>query len=142
VLRDADALADIPVSCLYQALDRAYPGSKFVLTVREEQAWLRSCKNFWQQRIEPAARLVPDAPKVQYMRAMIKHLYGTFTYEEESFSGAYNRYTAEVRAYFQHRPEDVLFLDICSGQGWKELAPFLGVAIPDVPYPQVNQGVR
>ena len=141
VLQDADALTDTPVCCLYQALDRAYPGSKFILTVREKQAWLRSCRNFWQREIEPAARAMPDHPVVQYMRAIEKHLYGTSGYEAEGFEAAYDRFTVGVREYFRDRPEDLLILDLSRGQGWNELAPFLGRAIPQIPFPWENRGL-
>lgn len=140
VLQEADALTDIPVCCLYQALDRGYPGSKFILTVREKHAWLRSCETFWRRHVESAARVVPDGPIIQYMRAMDTHLYGTFAYEAEGFSRAYDRYCAEVLEYFKDRPEDLLILDITTGQGWNELAPFLGLAIPQLPFPWENRG--
>src|SRR5205085_2716068 len=39
VLKEHDALTDAPVCCLYRALDKAYPGSKFILTIREKQSW-------------------------------------------------------------------------------------------------------
>lgn len=140
VLQEADALTDTPVCCLYQALDQAYPGSKFILTVREKPAWLRSCRNFWQRERDLEASATPDNPIVQYRRVTEKHLYGTPDYEAEGFEAAYDRYTAEVRGYFRDRPGDLLILDICGGQGWNELAPFLGLAIPQIPFPWEKQG--
>ena len=32
-----DALQDVPWAALYRELDAAYPGSKFILTVRKEE---------------------------------------------------------------------------------------------------------
>ena len=32
----------------YAQLDRAFPGSKFILTVREKEAWLRSAEVHWR----------------------------------------------------------------------------------------------
>ena len=37
-----DALQDVPWAALYRELDQAFPGSRFILTEREEQSWLRS----------------------------------------------------------------------------------------------------
>ncbi len=42
IMRDIDALVDSPVPLLYQALDRRYPNSKFILTTRNKDAWLHS----------------------------------------------------------------------------------------------------
>jgi hypothetical protein len=128
------------VCCLYRALDQGYPGSKFILTVREKHAWLRSCQDFWRRQVESAAAVAPDGPIIQYMRAMDTHLYGTFAYEAEGFSRAYDRYHAAVLEYFKDRPEDLLILDITAGHGWNELAPFLGLAIPQLPFPWENRG--
>lgn len=37
-----DALADIPIAATYKTLDQEFPDSKFILTVREQEAWLAS----------------------------------------------------------------------------------------------------
>ncbi|HJT57731.1 MAG TPA: sulfotransferase [Ktedonobacteraceae bacterium] len=138
VLTDHDALTDTPVCCLYQALDKAYPGSKFVLTVREKQAWVRSSQLLWGQRafVRGAS---PHTLRDQYLRFINERLYGMPNPEPESLSLAYDQYTAEVREYFRERPHDLLVLDICGGEGWDKLAPFLGVAIPETPFPWENQ---
>jgi hypothetical protein len=140
LLQEADAITDTPVCCLYQALDHAYPGSKFILTVREKHSWLRSCQRFWQEQVEPYCRAWPESGLAQYVRVIHERLYGTQDYEEETFSRAYDAYTAEVREYFRERPHDLLVLDICGGEGWSQLAPFLEVHLPETPFPWVNRG--
>ena len=40
ILKTADALSDITASPFYAEFDRAYPGSKFVLTVRDQDKWV------------------------------------------------------------------------------------------------------
>ena len=37
-----DALQDVPWALLYKELDEKFPNSKFILTVREEEKWLKS----------------------------------------------------------------------------------------------------
>jgi len=44
-------------------------------------------------------------------------------------------HVAEVKDYFKDRPEDLLIIDVCSGEGFAQLAPFLGAAIPAEPFP-------
>ena len=41
-----------------------------------------------------------------------------------------------VRAYFADRPDDLLVIDISAGEGWEALCPFLGVPVPDKPFPR------
>ena len=138
VLNDHDALTDTPVCCLYQALDKAYPGSKFILTVREKQAWLRSYHGHWH-RYPPMFSERPDSLVAHYSHFLNERLYGTQSADPQILSRAYDRYTAEVFDYFRERPQDLLLLDICGGDGWSKLAPFLGVATPEVPFPWENQ---
>jgi hypothetical protein len=42
-VRDYDALTDVTAARFYRELDARFPGARFILTVREPQAWLRSC---------------------------------------------------------------------------------------------------
>ena len=138
ILNDYDALTDTPVCCLYQALDKAYPGSKFILTVREKQAWLRSYHDHWR-RYPPLFSEKPNSLVAHYSHFLNERLYGTQSADPQILSPAYDRYTAEVLEYFRERPHDLLILDICGGDGWSKLAPFLGVATPEVPFPWENQ---
>src|SRR5208282_5520984 len=41
------ALSDLPISLLYERLDAAYPGSKFILTVRTTANWIESVRAHW-----------------------------------------------------------------------------------------------
>jgi hypothetical protein len=41
------ALSDLPIPLLYEAIDKSYPGSKFILTFRDESAWLDSMRRHW-----------------------------------------------------------------------------------------------
>jgi hypothetical protein len=43
---DHDAASDTPVACSYRQLDARYPGSRFILTVRDFRAWLESTRAF------------------------------------------------------------------------------------------------
>ena len=45
----------------------------------------------------------------------------------------------EVRAYFADRKDDLLIMSITAGEGWEKLCPFLGMPIPEVPFPRVNR---
>ncbi len=48
-----DAAQDTPWPVLYKELDQWFPGSKFILTVRESDPWVRSVrKHFKKHRIQ------------------------------------------------------------------------------------------
>jgi len=125
-----DALTDSAVAGTYKTLDANYPGSKFVLTVRDLESWLESCRRFfsrgkWQDD-DVTARLHQD-------------LYGDSRFDERSFRDGYERHMSDVRAYFADREEDLLIIDIVGGEGWEKLGPFLGRATPDRPFPRRNR---
>ena len=41
--------------------------------------------------------------------------------------------------YFRERPKDLLVLNVCAGEGWEKLCPFLNKERPDVPFPYLNK---
>jgi fructose-1,6-bisphosphatase/inositol monophosphatase family enzyme len=125
-----DALTDTPIPSFYRELDQKYPGSKFILTVRERAGWLKSCK---KQFTEPHAARQNDAHKQLFM-----DLYGTVVFDEEKFRAGYDRFVAGVMDYFKDRPQDLLVIDVTAGEGWEKLCPFLGKAVPDQPFPKAN----
>lgn len=136
ILRHYNALTDTPVCCIYRALDKAYPGSKFILTVREKQAWLQSRSRLVKLQILPQFETLPrEHPANVYTRFIGDQLYGPFNYDPDR---AYDFYNAKASQYFRDRPRDFLTLDICAGEGWSKLAPFLGCPVPAVPFPWEN----
>ena len=48
-----DAFNDLPWSVLYEALDDHFPDSKFILTTREDDAWLVSAKRYFGDTSSP-----------------------------------------------------------------------------------------
>ena len=136
LLKYHDGLTDITCAPYYQQFDKQYPGSKFVLTVRDKQSWLRSCRNHWFNRPAFGDAQDPEDEVHFLMRQLLRAaVYGCYTYVPERFSWVYDRHVAEVMDYFKDRPEDLLVVDICAGDGFEKLAPFLGVAIPAEPFP-------
>ena len=130
LLENHDAFTDTPIPSLYRALDRAYPGSRFILTVREMDGWLKSCrKQFTQKHAEK---------QNEAHNRLFVELYGTPVFDEVLFRSGYERFVQGVKEYFKDRPGDLLILDVTAGEGWEKLCPFLGKPIPDVPFPKAN----
>ncbi|MEO1040248.1 MAG: sulfotransferase family protein [Pseudomonadota bacterium] len=136
ILKYYDGITDITTAPYYQQLDKAYPGSKFILTVRDKESWLRSCRNHWFNRPAFKATEDPDEETHLLMRQLLRAaVYGCYNFVPERFRWVYDRHISEVKAYFKDRPEDLLVLDVCSGEGFEKLAPFLGRELPAEPFP-------
>ncbi len=129
------ALSDLPIPLLYQELDRAYPGSKFILTIRDEVDWLMSVKRLWDPKYNPTRHLWEVYPFSHHIHSIC---YGQREFEPVRFLERYRRHNAEVRKYFKHRPEDLLVLDMDRDAHWPKLCQFLGKAVPVSPYPRAN----
>jgi len=125
-----DALTDTPIPSFYRELDVRYPGSRFILTVRERDSWLQSCRKQFTQKLSEKQN---DAH-----RRLFVDLYGTDVFDEHGFARGYDRFVDGVRQHFRDRPGDLLTMDIAAGDGWESLCAFLGKSVPDVPFPKAN----
>jgi len=130
-VRDFEALTDEPLIPIFRQIDRDYPGPRFILTVREMGPWLTSIENNGNALREHRVRL-PAVPVLH------ETLYGTATFDREAYAAAHLRHVREVREYFADRPGDLLVMDVCAGDGWETLCPFLGRPVPDRPFPRHN----
>tara|TARA_R110002073_G_scaffold289878_8_gene454800 strand:+ start:10830 stop:12257 length:1428 start_codon:yes stop_codon:yes gene_type:complete len=136
LLKYYDGLTDITTIPYYQQFDKMYPGSKFILTVRDKESWLRSCQNHWFNR--PAFKQTDDPDEETHLlvRQLLRAaVYGCYNYVPERFSWVYDRHVRDVMEYFKDRPNDLLVIDICNGEGFDKLAPFLDRPLPAQPFP-------
>ncbi|NDQ55816.1 MAG: hypothetical protein GZ088_01935 [Acidipila sp.] len=128
LLQDYDAAVDTPVACSFRELDTRYPSSQFILTVRDIRSWLASTEAFF-------AGLPPTE---EWKREVRLRTYGVLVWERRAFLNAYHRHLEAVLDYFGNRPAQLLILDICAGEGWEMLCAFLGIPVPNVPFPHAN----
>lgn len=118
----------------YRELDLAFPNSRFILTVREPDAWLDSQRAYRRLQSERAG----DSETQRVQRFINREIYGSEDFDPKTWLDAYDRHVAGVLDYFAGRPASLLVLDICGGEGWEKLCPFLGLAVPSRPFPQTN----
>lgn len=131
-LHTADAGADNGVTIFYKYLDYIYPGSKFILTVRDLDSWLDS-----MEYASSIFTLTSLDDRIQIMRRML--IYETIRFDKRKFRDAYARHCDDVKRYFYRRPEDLLEMNITAGEGWASLCPFLGVPISSMPFPHSHR---
>ena len=127
-LEQYDAFTDIPIARIYKELDVCYPNSKFILTVRDMDSWLSSCRNHFKY----LEVLLPN----KTAKALHLDLYGTVHFRKKKFKEAYTRHLKDVLNYFKGRERDLLVIDICGGEGWEKLCPFLNKPLPNQAFPK------
>lgn len=124
-----DAACDTPVALGYRFLDLMYPGSKFILTVRNPSEWIESCKRYWSEHLKDQS---------EFHRKLHTGLYGAEDFTWWKFQHAFNSHIVGAFAHFWTRKDDLLAIDICRGEGREKLCPFLGKEIPCEPFPHLN----
>lgn len=124
-----DAVCDIIFSRHFRELDRLYPGSLFILTERDRQAWHASCAKHWSQRSVCRQKLWNE-DLVDF------NMYGTTLYQKRLFDDTYNSHYSAVQQHFSGTHQ-LLSMNICSGDGWSVLCQFLGKDIPSIPFPHI-----
>ncbi len=118
---------DTPGNLVYKEMDETYPDSKFILTVRRnKEEWHHSCQQHWSRR--------PSLERGDTLRYFRNALFGCADYDQEKFQATYDRHDKGVIEHFGNR-DSLLIMDICAGDHWEKLCPFLDVPIPDKRFP-------
>lgn len=120
-----DAFSDIAaLSTSYELLDRQYPGSRFILTVRPVDDWIASRRRHVERN---------------QARRSTGEYQGTFVeVDEAAWRAEWDRHVQGVRAYFAGR-DDLLEIDLTTGAAWGPLCRLLDVPPPSRPFPWANR---
>lgn len=129
-LAGCNAATDISVAAYFDILDRKYPGSQFILTVREMDAWLGSVED--GNRIMHEGRASERAP-------LLERLFGVRDFDRRAYARGYDTHLARVRAHFSQRRDDLLELDVCGRPEWGALCNFLKTPVPREAFPWLNR---
>ena len=136
---DYQSTVDFPASVYYRELMEVFPDAKVVHSVREPGGWHQSTLDTIYQGDKFPLWLASAVPLAGPMlRAMQRKVWGGMfegRFEERDFAiQVFEDYTAEVIKYVP--PEKLLVFDV--KQGWEPLCDFLGVPVPDEPFPHLN----
>jgi hypothetical protein len=135
-ITDFDAALPGVSAAMFPELDADYPGSKFILTTRGVDGWLKSIERDMRLKQGVDRKHRAEREKILTIK------YGRTTFDRDAFRTAFHTHEAKVRKYFENRPDDLLVLDVTTSDGWKPLCNFLGVPAPDVPFPYVNKATE
>jgi hypothetical protein len=129
-IRRFDAATDGIVADRFEELDRVFPNSKFIYTVRDPDSWLRSYTRYRGRKLSASSS----------HEDKVERLYGTTGKDPQVLRDAYERHDRHVREYFRDRPDDLLVMNIVGGEAdWDSLCDFLGKPVPDTPFPASNE---
>jgi hypothetical protein len=129
-IADYDAYTHTPLAAIWRELDQRFPGSKFILTVREHESWIRSCSAMYGAQ--------SGVSEPEHMLENRRRVYGTEHFDPGDFSRHYERHLADIQEHFKDREGALLLFDVCGGEGWEKLCPFLGRPVPGEPFPRQN----
>ncbi len=130
-----DFLCDIPVAWQYPLFDYIYQNAKFILTIRDIDDWIKSSTD----HVKPG-KTRHGGEKGSLNRLSHRFwCYGICHFDEEIFRVAYRRHVEKAIEHFRGREDKLLILDLCGGEGWEKLCPFLGKDIPNKPFPYKNK---
>jgi hypothetical protein len=126
------ATVDYPACSFWKELSEAFPEAKVVLSVRDADKWFDSTQaTIFSPHL--LAQLV-GSPLAEFFQKTVLRDYGDRIHDRDFMVDYFRRRNAEVEAAL---PRDrVLVYDVA--EGWEPLCAFLGVTVPDTPYPRVN----
>ena len=137
------ASVDNPAACVWRELMRAYPDAKVLLTLHPKggDAWYESVmetiyftESTWQFKV--LKLFTPFGRKFGAMshKLIWQHLHRNTMPDRAKAVAFYNQHIEEVKAAV---PAAKLLI-FSANQGWAPLCQFLGVAVPNGPFPNVN----
>lgn len=138
-----ESSVDWPGCTFWEQMHETWPDLPVLLSVRDPEAWYRSCENSIHAAKEMALRGElegntenPPSPEVL---GMINNLIwnGTFEGRFADKQWALDVFKRHNDAVIERVPADQLLVYEV-GQGWEPLCEFLGVPVPDEPFPHLN----
>ncbi len=145
------ATVDWPGAFFWRELANANPRAKVILTVRDPDRWYDSVRQtIYRARLAfgpaPVTRMLTAIAGAlgPWMGAAIRVLDGTIW--EGAFGGRFEDRAHAIRVFEAHTaavertiaPDRLLVFDV--REGWEPLCAFLGVPVPDEPFPHLNDG--
>ncbi|MGH8967997.1 MAG: sulfotransferase family protein [Actinomycetes bacterium] len=150
VFAEYGSAVDWPASSYWRELADHYPDAKVILTVRDPERWYDSiastifARALAERRLPLRRRIVrwlvkrrsPDFALYPRMAraTVMDRVFGGRIDDRDHLLSVFDRHVAEVKAAIPD--ERLLVFDVA--EGWEPLCAFLGVPVPDGPFPRSN----
>ncbi len=123
-----DAFQDAPWFLFYKEFDQWYPGSKFILTVRDSHSWWKSFANYFRDEHKP----------------LFKYMYGFDNPigHKDVFIKHFEDHNRKVVDYFKNRPSDLLVIEISGSDALQKTTAFLNRTTSYSLMPHKNASLR
>lgn len=154
-VKTAEIFQDIPFSLPYtfEALDYAFPNSKFILTVRStSEEWYNSIITFHAKITSSHSKTPTEDDLLQFkyrrkylgwlleMQKLVYNYPTTPLYDQKLYIEHYEQHNASVIKYFKDRPNDLLVLNLNDKDSFKKLCRYIGLdSSQAVPIPHLNK---
>jgi len=130
-----NSAVDWPAARFWRELSAHFPDAKIILSERDPEAWYKSIN----KTILETFRMTDAPDEFAVLRDMTRKLifedtFGGDIESKDHVIDVYKKNSADVRAAFG--PDRLLTFD--PNQGWDPLCAFLGVTVPDEPFPHTN----
>lgn len=150
--KTAQFFQDFPFSKPYTfvVLDYAFPGSKFILTIRNTpEQWYNSltrfhAKNWGKDGRVPTKEDLQNATYIYkgrpwHSKKLLSNTPDDDPYNKDLLIKEYIDYNDTVKNYFKHRPDDLLILNVAEKGAYRQLTEFLGLEVQQKDFPWKNK---
>lgn len=126
----AQVIADTPIFCDYQQLDKTYPNAKFIHLERSLTHWLPSIAQLLARMHINLVR--DDGGFNPIIKRCYQEIFAPYSFDNianvEFLTQCYQRHKIQVENYFSNRPSDYLSIDISDKQNYLKLLKFLDMS--------------
>jgi hypothetical protein len=128
-----ESTVDYPGAAFWRELIARYPDAKVLHSVRDPDKWFDSTQ---ATIFAPGSLAVSGAggPMAEFFSGVSRTFGGGDMHDRAFMTDFFRKHTEAVKAAVP--AERLLVYEV--GQGWAPLCEFLGVPVPDTPFPQVN----
>ena len=135
VFKGYESTVDWPTAGFFRELNAAFPTAKFVLTVRSPESWADSFSETIYKLL--AGRHQAPAEMQDWLTMAAGVISKTGFPEGLDMAGMMQAFNAHNDAVKAAIPADRLLVYQVK-EGWEPLCVFLGVPVPDAPFPRTN----
>jgi len=132
IYRDYTSTVDFPGCSFWKQLAAFYPEAKVLLSIRDPEKWFESTQATIFSKT--SLQRLESSPMKKFFDKVVWSPLGGRLDDSEFMIDKFNRHNSDVERSLPR--ERLLVYEV--SQGWEPLCAFLGVPVPETPFPRVN----